>query len=231
MSEYKAPDINTLSAHEFNKIKESLDRFRATQIKPATGLDGRAANNRWHTTARAAAALREDYKSGKTYGVEDEYRYMVAREGFKPESMQISPDEPIITTQPVEDPEPGFVPEELPTDYDEPASTPAVESDPADDGPDFATIFGDQIKAMKDMFMQSMTQQQTHYQSMQQAQDERMAALQQQMQQAMIAQQQRPTVAGVQMAAGAAGSPMQIARRGVTGAFGRRGMRISSLNI
>ena len=66
---------------------------------------------------------------------------------------------------------------------------------------------------------------------MQQAQEERMAALQQQMQQAMVAQQTRPEVAGVKMAQGSAGTPMQIARRGVTGAFGRRGMRISALNV
>ena len=33
------------------------------------------------------------------------------------------------------------------------------------------------------------------------------------------------------MAEGMSGTPMQIARRGVTGAFNRRGMRISSLNV
>ena len=54
--------------------------------------------------------------------------------------------------------------------------------------------------------------------------------MQQSMMQAQLAQQ-RPQVANVQMAESAAGTPMQIARRGVTGAFGRRGMRISSLNV
>jgi hypothetical protein len=98
-------------------------------------------------------------------------------------------------------------------------------------GPSPQDIFADQIKAMQDMFTQSMQQQQTQYIQMQQAQDERMAALQQQMQQAMVAQQARPAVAGVKMAEGTAGTPMQIARRGVTGAFGRRGMRISALNV
>ena len=84
---------------------------------------------------------------------------------------------------------------------------------------------------MQEMFQASMQQQMMQFQQMQQAQDERMMALQQQMQQSMAAQQQRPEVAGVKMAEGTGGTPMQIARRGVSGAFGRRGMRISSLNV
>lgn len=98
-------------------------------------------------------------------------------------------------------------------------------------GPSPQDMFASQISAMQQMFQQSMQQQQQQYMQMQQAQEERMAALQQQMQQAMIAQQTRPEVAGVKMATGSAGTPMQIARRGVTGAFGRRGMRISALNV
>ena len=91
--------------------------------------------------------------------------------------------------------------------------------------------FQEQIAAMQQGFMQSMQQQQMMFQEMQASQNERMEALQQQMLQTQIAQQPRPEVAGVKMATGAAGTPMQIARRGVTGAFGRRGMRISSLNV
>ena len=49
--------------------------------------------------------------------------------------------------------------------------------------------------------------------------------------QAQIANQTRPEVAGVKMADSGTGTPMQIARRGVTGAFGRRGMRIQGLNV
>ena len=98
-------------------------------------------------------------------------------------------------------------------------------------GPSPQDMFASQISSMQQMFQQSMQQQQQQYMQMQQAQEERMSALQQQMQQAMVAQQTRPQVAGVKMAEGAAGTPMQIARRGVTGAFGRRGMRISSLNV
>ena len=98
-------------------------------------------------------------------------------------------------------------------------------------GPNPQDMFANQISAMQEMFQQSMQQQQQQYMQMQQAQDERMAMLQQQMQQAMVAQQTRPEVAGVKMAEGTGGTPMQIARRGVTGAFGRRGMRISALNV
>jgi len=46
-----------------------------------------------------------------------------------------------------------------------------------------------------------------------------------------IAQLNRPTTAGVRTATGSAGTPMQIARRGTTGTFGRTGMRIRSLNV
>ena len=109
---------------------------------------------------------------------------------------------------------------------------------PVDDFPDppapdtsMADALAAQIAEMQAGFMQSMQQQQSMYQQMQASQAERMEALQQQMLQAQVAQQERPQVAGVQMASGAAGTPMQIARRGVSGAFGRRGMRISSLNV
>ena len=98
-------------------------------------------------------------------------------------------------------------------------------------GPDVEGMSASQIEAMQQMFSQSIQNQAQQFQQMQQSQDKRMEALQQQMQQASIAQQQRPEVAGVKMAESSAGTPMQIARRGVSGAFGRRGMRISSLNV
>lgn len=101
----------------------------------------------------------------------------------------------------------------------------------ANKAPSAEDMFASQISSMQEMFQASMQQQMMQFQQMQQAQDERMMALQQQMQQSMAAQQQRPEVAGVKMAEGTGGTPMQIARRGVAGAFGRRGMRISSLNV
>ena len=116
------------------------------------------------------------------------------------------------------------------------ASPPTLPVDdfPEPQGPsmeDIASQFSSQIAEMQAGFMQSMQQQQAMYQQMQASQSERMEALQQQMLQAQVAQQDRPQVAGVQMAEGTGGTPMQIARRGVSGAFGRRGMRISSLNV
>lgn len=88
-----------------------------------------------------------------------------------------------------------------------------------------------QIAAMQQGFMQQIQQQQQMFQQMQQSQNENMAALQQQMMNAQAMQAERPEVAGVKMASGAAGTPMQIAKRGISGAFGRKGMRIQALNV
>ena len=109
-----------------------------------------------------------------------------------------------------------------------------VDNFPQPQGPsmeDIASQFASQIAQMQQGFMQSMQQQQQMFQQMQTSQTERMEALQNQMMQSQVQQQQRPEVAGVKMATGAAGTPMQIAKRGVTGAFGRKGMRIASLNV
>ena len=89
----------------------------------------------------------------------------------------------------------------------------------------------DSIAAMQQGFMQSMQQSAQQFQQMQQSQNERMEALQQMMIQSQASQAERPTVAGVKTATGQAGTPMEIARRGVSGTFGRRGMRISGLNV
>ena len=89
----------------------------------------------------------------------------------------------------------------------------------------------DSIAAMQQGFMQSMQQSAQQFQQMQQSQNERMEALQQMMIQSQARQAERPTVAGVKTATGQAGTPMEIARRGVSGAFGRKGMRISGLNV
>ena len=89
----------------------------------------------------------------------------------------------------------------------------------------------DSIAAMQQGFMQSIQQNAQQFQQMQQSQNERMEALQQMMIQSQASQAERPTVAGVKTATGQAGTPMEIARRGVSGTFGRRGMRISGLNV
>ena len=135
------------------------------------------------------------------------------------------------TSAPAPAPEQAAPPE---PEYD-PASPPTLDvqgfPDPPAPDTSAADALAAQIAEMQAGFTQRMQEQQAMFQQMQASQAERMEALQQQMLQSQIAQQPRPTVAGVQMAQGAAGTPMQIARRGVSGAFGRRGMRISGLNV
>lgn len=214
-----APDIGSLSAHEYNKVRQSFDAYNKLQTKtPYSGAPRHDPNRGRRISANKAAQARAPHKRG-SYGIEDEYRYMVSQ-GFKPESMQVAPQ----TAAPAQQ-------EQAPQQQQ---TTLPVDNFPQPQGPsmeDIASQFASQIAAMQQGFMQSMQQQQQMFQQMQSSQSERMEALQQQMMQAQVAQQQRPEVAGVKMAEGAAGTPMQIARRGVTGAFGRRGMRISSLNV
>lgn len=131
-------------------------------------------------------------------------------------------------------PAPAAAPAAAPPPQAQAPQTLPVDNFPQPQGPsmeDIAGQFASQIAQMQQGFMQSMQQQQQMFQQMQASQTERMEALQQQMLQSQVAQQQRPEVAGVKMAEGAGGTPMQIAKRGVTGAFGRKGMRISSLNV
>lgn len=214
-----APDIGSLSAHEYNKVRQSFEKYQQSQ-KPIErkGFDkGKYVG--YLPSQRKERDARESFKRG-SYGIEDEYRYMVSQ-GFKPKSMQVAPQ----TAAPAQQ-------EQAPAQQQQ--TTLPVNNFPEPQGPsmeDIAAQFASQIAAMQQGFMQSMQQQQQMFQQMQTSQSERMEALQQQMMQAQVAQQQRPEVAGVKMAEGAAGTPMQIARRGVTGAFGRRGMRISSLNV
>ena len=130
-----------------------------------------------------------------------------------------------------DDKTPEFTPTPLPTDYDEePTPTPTPTPTPPS-GPSAEDLLADQIASMQAGFMESMQEQAAMFQQMQTSQNERMAALQQQMLQSQVNQSERPQVAGVKMADGSAGNNMQISRRGVSGAFGRRGMRISSLNL
>jgi hypothetical protein len=108
-------------------------------------------------------------------------------------------------------------------------------SAPAPTGPSQSDLMlqslQDSIASMQQGFMESMQQNAMQFQQMQQAQNERMEALQQMMIQSQASQAERPTVAGVKTAVGQSGTPMQIARRGVSGSFGRKGMRIQALNV
>ncbi len=127
-----------------------------------------------------------------------------------------------------QDTKPGFVPEFLPTDFvDQPVSVnPIIE-----EGPTAEDMFRDQIASMEAGFAKSFQEQQAMFQQLQAEQNERMKLLQQQMKEQAMARRERPQVAGVKTAQGAGGTALQIAQRGVSGAFGRGGMRISSLNI
>ena len=88
----------------------------------------------------------------------------------------------------------------------------------------------DTIASLTSGFQTQLADQAAAFDKIRQEQEQRMTGLQNM----FIAQQQqqdRPTVAGVKTATGSAGDAMQVARRGVSGTFGRRGMRISSLNV
>jgi hypothetical protein len=96
---------------------------------------------------------------------------------------------------------------------------------------DVASMFAGQIADMMEGVQQGLQQQGQMFAEMQAGQNERMENLTQQLMNAQIAGQQRPAVMGVKGATSSAGTPMSIARRGVTGAFGRGGMRIQNLNV
>ena len=86
---YRAPDISTLSAHEYNKIRQSYDAYQQSQ-RPIrrTGSDrGVYVGTLPHQSA--AKKARAPHKRG-SYGIEDEYRYMVSQ-GYKPAPSAAAP--------------------------------------------------------------------------------------------------------------------------------------------
>tara|TARA_B100001778_G_C18603460_1_gene638498 strand:+ start:3281 stop:4171 length:891 start_codon:yes stop_codon:yes gene_type:complete len=86
---YKAPDIGTLSAHDYNKIRTSFDAFKKTQGKyEGDSSIYRHERSFFEKAKGEAASARQPFKKGGTYGIEDEYRYMVSQ-GFNPASMAI----------------------------------------------------------------------------------------------------------------------------------------------
>ena len=116
-----------------------------------------------------------------------------------------------------------------------PTPTPAPAPTPEPKGPSESDLalkaLTDQITSLTSGFQTQLKDQSNQFAQIQAAQEERMAGLQNMMIQQQASQAQRPTVTGVKTATGSAGDAMQVARRGVSGAFGRRGMRISSLNV
>lgn len=96
---------------------------------------------------------------------------------------------------------------------------------------DVASMFAGQIADMMAGVQQGLQTQSQQFAEMQAAQNERMENLTMQMINAQIASQQRPQIMGVKGATSSSGDAMTIASRGVTGAFGRSGMRIQNLNV
>ena len=215
---YNAPDIGSLSAHEYNKVRQSFDKYQQSQ-KPKRGVNIRTGGRSqpvFNPQASKAAQARAPYTRG-SYGIEDEYRYMVSQ-GFQPQAAAAAAPAPQATAPAQSAPAAQ-------------QAAPAYNPPPVDTS--MQDMFAAQIQQMQQAYQQSMMQQQQQFQQMQAQQEERMAALQQQMNQASAAAQlaERQQVMGVQAAQSSVGTPMQIARRGASGAFGRRGLRIKSLNV
>ena len=114
------------------------------------------------------------------------------------------------------------------------AATASATTTPEPTGPSKSDLaiqdLTDKIASLTSGFETQLTNQATEFDKIRKEQEQRMTGLQN-MFIAQRQQQDRPTVAGVKTATGSAGDAMQVARRGVSGAFGRRGMRISSLNV
>lgn len=92
------------------------------------------------------------------------------------------------------------------------------------------SMISDLIAGLKDSFSDILGSQADEFKSYRDSQDQRMNDLANMLISSQMANRDRP-VAGVKMATGSSGTPMQIARRGVTGTFARRGMRIKGLNV
>ena len=107
--------------------------------------------------------------------------------------------------------------------------------DPAEADTSLADAMLAQIESLQDIYRTNLRSQEAEFARAQAEQTERMESLKKEMEQASIASQlaarNRQQVLGVQGAPSSAGTPMQIAKRGTSGAFERGGLRISSLNI
>ena len=107
-SKYTAPNISNLSAHDYNKVRTSFDQYQETLKGTARPGVDRGPGYRDMRSANAASLARESFKKG-SYGIEDEYRFMLSQ-GFKPQGLTPVPaapapePEPQRTTGPVEEP-------------------------------------------------------------------------------------------------------------------------------
>ena len=110
----------------------------------------------------------------------------------------------------------------------------ATQTAVADTGPSesekMAQRLSDSIASLSKGFEDRLAAQAAESKRLAEEQAKRFETLQNQFQ-AQTQMMQRPDVMGVKTATGSGGDAMQIARRGVRGAFGRTGLRISSLNV
>ena len=221
------PDIRSLSAYDLNKIQQSLSQYKATQgdyrNSPMYDPNQRGLKSQFDRDKREAAATRSPFQSGSSYGIEDEYRYMVSQ-GFKPQAAQ--PAQP-AAAEPVAS-------QQQPQQY-KPEQLKVKSQEPVEKGPTAADLaverLTDQISKMQSDYTAGLERQAKMFAEQAAEQEKRMSDLQQQMIQSTVMAAERPKTVGVKAATGTAGTLMSIARRGATGAFGRGGMRISSLNV
>jgi len=222
------PDIRSLSAYDLNKIQQSLNQYnKSLEGTPRPGL-GRGPGFRSMTTANRERAAREPFKSGGTYGIEDEYRYMVSQ-GFNPKSMQVSsqteakPEASGETSTPKQTEVTANIPE-----YKPQFDTSAFEKQ--------ISGLNEQISNLTSGFQ---TQLETITSQMQQERADatkRMEEMQGNFAQALAARESRPRVEGIRTPNKGTGgaTQQQLQRRGVSGTFGRSGdrlMKISALNV
>lgn len=216
---YNAPDIGSLSAHEYNKIRQSYDNYRATQTKPPGGFDSRWERSRFETARMQNKAARASHKRG-SYGIEDEYRYMVSQ-GFKPQAAAAAAPPTTAVAPRTFTPPTSSGPTTLPTGADPTINQPQY---------DPTAMFAQRMAEMQAGMMQALQLQQQQFQQAQQQQNERMEQMMAATMQAQAAAAARPEVASVKMADSSQGDQMTIAKRGVKGNFNREGMRIKNIN-
>ena len=96
-SGYTAPGIGNLSAHDYNKVRTSFDQYQATQNRPR-GLS-RMERGQFENAGRQASAARQGVQKGGSYGIEDEYRFMLSP-GFQPQGLTPVPAAPAPAPEP-----------------------------------------------------------------------------------------------------------------------------------
>ena len=198
-----------------------LDSIRAAQQKKFEKQYGTGA-------VRAA-----DKKSGTNYALAGYETVGRPGQGYrKPVYVPINQQAPAPAAEPAPAPAPKQQ-QQAQTYKAKPLKVSAQE--PVEKGPTAADLaverLTEQMQAREASFQASLQQQAQLFAEQAIAQEQRMSDLQQQMIQSTVMASERPKTVGVKAATGAAGTQMAIARRGATGAFGRGGMRISSLNV